>query len=270
MKESRCWFELEPKIKIDMIGHVQTSNMHPTRQGNSYWILVLVKKGCRTLYANQTPIQIGGNQFFLLPPYTDQKPFQTDEHTAFFVHFFARGTIVDPPVRIDASRIILPSYGYLPYDFDIFSALRYLHDHTRSPYSNPDFISHQLRSLLMVISLQCQKHPKWEEGKKDFLLDELISFIKIHACSPLRAEDYEVAFGKSYHHINYIFKNHFNSTVKQYHMRLRMNHAAQLLLSGASLQETAIQCGFDDYYFFINSFKKEFGVSPAAYRRLHR
>jgi AraC-like DNA-binding protein len=46
-----------------------------------------------------------------------------------------------------------------------------------------------------------------------------------------------------------------------------MQLAARKLLSGQTLQEAAEACGFDDYYFFINSFTKEHGIPPAAYRK---
>ena len=45
-----------------------------------------------------------------------------------------------------------------------------------------------------------------------------------------------------------------------------MEQAARMLVSGKSISQTAIDCGFDDYFYFLNSFKKVYGVSPSAYK----
>ena len=266
MNSPKDWFELGSDIRIEALGMVQKTDLHPSRQGVPYWILVLVEKGQRTLYADHQPLCIGAHQFFLLPPYTDQKPMENDDHAALYVHFYAEGEGCPPPVRVSADRMILPSHGNLPTDFDCLSHLRYLCAHALTPYADPKFLSEQLKALLMILSLECQRDPD-PMAHKSFSMDSLADFIKENSCRLLRAEDYEKAFGKSYHHINLLFKKHFGVTAKQYHMKVRMQYAAQMLLSGHSLQATAEACGFDDYYFFINSFTKEHGIPPAAYRK---
>ena len=266
MNSPKDWFELGSDIRIEALGMVQKTNLHPSRQGVPYWILVLVEKGQRTLYANHQPLCVGAHQFFLLPPFTDQKPFQLDEHTACYVHFHVTGEACKPPVRIDPLRTLLPTYGYLPTDLDCFSHLRYLCDHALTPYANEEFLAQQLAALLKIMSLHCQKNPN-EKERKGIPVNALAEFIKENACRPLSSLDYEEAFGKSYHHINLLFKQQFGVTVKQYHAHLRMQYAAQMLLSGLSIQKAAAECGFDDYYFFINSFTKEHGIPPAAYRK---
>lgn len=266
MNEEKSWFEIEPDIQIDTLGQVCGTNRHPSRQGVPYWILVLVEKGQRTLYANHQPLTTGAHQFFLLPPETDQKPLENDEHTALYVHFYATGKPCAPPVRVNAGRMILPTHGSLPADFDYCAHLRYLCAHALTPYANTQFLSEQLKALLMLLSLGCQQNPR-AEARTLFPVNALVDFIKENACRPLHAEDYEKAFGKSYHHINLLFKKHFGTTVKQYHIHIRMQLAARKLLAGQTLQEAAEACGFDDYYFFINSFTKEHGIPPAAYRK---
>ncbi|MBQ8432425.1 MAG: helix-turn-helix domain-containing protein [Clostridia bacterium] len=268
MKQSRPWFELDPNLTIETMGFVQKIDYHPDRRGVPYWILVLVEKGHRTLYADGAPIEIGAHEFFLLPPYTEQKAFRMDDHTACFVHFLAQGGRIDIPHRVSPNKLRIPLYGVLPAAPDCFAHLRFLCDHALSPYADDQFLALQLQSILSLISLECQKNPLQAE-RSNLQGEELLQYIKENACRPLRAEDYENAFGRSYHHLNFLFKKQFGYTVKQYHSRVRMEYAARMLISGSSLQETAEKCGFDDYFFFINSFTKAHGVSPAAYRKLH-
>ena len=205
----------------------------------------------------------------MLPPYTTQKPLDIDEHAACYVHFYAQGKRITAPGAIDSSRLLLPVSGYLPPDIDCFSYLRYLCDHALSPYSSSEFLSEHVRAVLSIISLECQKHPYSTLKKSSLKAEAYLSFIKENACNTLRAEDYEKAFDTSYHQINLLFKRKFGCTVKQYHSHVRMEYAAQMLSLGNTLQEVAAACGFDDYYFFIRSFTKAFGISTAYYRKQH-
>lgn len=268
MKSDLSWYELSSEIQLEDMGFVQQHSFHPARSGVPYWILVLLDRGHRTLRADGKEIRIGPREFFLLPPYTVQEPLDEDGHTACYAHFYAPWKEIHMPSHVDAGRLLFPLYGGLPTDQDCFSHLHYLCEHMLSPYADSCFGAMQLHAILSVISLHCQKHPQSTQRKAAFH-DSCLTFINDHACMPIRAVDYENALGLSYHQINQKFKDHFGYTVKQYHQRVRMKHAAQMLQSGMSVQQTAQQCGYDDYYFFIRSFTREHGVSPSAYRSLH-
>jgi len=269
MKQKQFWYELLPEVKIDDIGFVKNiRSLHPARKGVPYWILVLIDKGQRTLYANGEELRIGTHEFFLLPPNTAQLPIEEDVHTACFVHFYAEGKKIILPEHIKPGKLYLPMYGRLPDDIDCLSHLKYLHEHLLHPYADLDFVSEQLKAILAVMSLHCQKYPNQTE-KKDVFHSTCLSFIKEHICISIRAQDYEHALGLSYRQINQNFKKAFGTTVKQYHRHLRMKYAAQLLQSGLSIQQVADETGYDDYYFFVKSFKKEYGVTPRTFQDLY-
>lgn len=262
------WFELSPEIEIDMIGYVQNlCNLHPARKSSSFWILVLLDKGQRTLLANNQEIRISPREFFLLPPGTEQIPLEVDEHTACFVHFYTEGKEIPAPDSIKASSLKLPMVGRLPDELDCFMHLRYLHDHSISPYADDNFIFAQLFAILSAISLHCQKRSQ-QIVHGDAFIDTCLEFIQNHANQSICSANYEEALGLSYHRINQKFKKEFGFTVKQYHQRLRLNHAAQLIQSGISIKQAAEQCGYDDYYFFVKSFKKQYGATPSAFRAM--
>lgn len=266
--QNKSWYLLDGDIQIMDVGVVETTGKHPERKGTRFWVLTLIQKGQRTLLSDGEEIRVGAHEFFLLPPHTRQEPLERDAHTACYVHFLAKGEVAQPPTRVDASKILLPTTGMLPSGVDCIAHLKELAAHALSPYADRAFLSLQLRAVLSLISLYCQKNPNQE--KQGSFAEQILLFIQRNACAPLRAEDYEDFFGKSYHHINLLFKKQFGCTVKQYHQRVRMEHAAQLLIQGRSVQESAAECGFEDYFFFINSFKKAHGISPAAYARQDR
>ncbi|QGJ68943.1 AraC family transcriptional regulator [Planctomycetales bacterium 10988] len=64
------------------------------------------------------------------------------------------------------------------------------------------------------------------------------------------------------------FKQLFQMTPQQYILRVRINAACQALISGGkSVAQIAHQSGFYDQSYFSKHFKKQMGLSPAAYRR---
>ena len=269
MELKNSWFEFSPSIKVEKLGYVHEAVVHPTRNGVPYWVLVLLQKGCRTLLVDGMELRVDTNMFFLLPPYTEQRPIEVDDHVAYYAHFYADGTPISKSTKIDASRCRLLLYGKLPPDVYCVQYMKYLYDHSISPYASDVFLSAQLYNLMSIIGLQCQKNPYAFSSRCANNASDYLTYIKLNSNRVLRAEDYEAAFGKSYHQINQVFKRQFGATVKQYHMRVRMAFAAQELLSGKSIRSVAETCGFEDYFFFIRCFTKAFGISPSAYRKNH-
>ncbi|MFC5401647.1 helix-turn-helix domain-containing protein [Cohnella soli] len=50
-------------------------------------------------------------------------------------------------------------------------------------------------------------------------------------------------------------------------IKLRIQHAAELLRDGVSLQKTSEYCGFADIHHFSKTFKSEMGIAPGHYKR---
>jgi len=64
------------------------------------------------------------------------------------------------------------------------------------------------------------------------------------------------------------FRGSFGCSPIEYHLRLRLEHAAGLL-PGSDLSITVIagRCGFSDSNYFSRQFRKHYGMSPRDYRR---
>lgn len=66
-----------------------------------------------------------------------------------------------------------------------------------------------------------------------------------------------------------LFQRHHHQSPYQYLLRLKMNHAAELLrVPGSMVKCVAEQVGFDDPFHFSRAFKTVFGISPQAFSRL--
>jgi AraC-like DNA-binding protein len=66
-----------------------------------------------------------------------------------------------------------------------------------------------------------------------------------------------------------LFRRYDHQSPYQHLLRLKMNHAAELLqLPGALVKQVAEQIGFGDACHFSRAFKSVFGLAPDAFRRL--
>lgn len=67
------------------------------------------------------------------------------------------------------------------------------------------------------------------------------------------------------------FKRLFQLTPQQFLIRVRLNAACQLLTSSdRSMAQTALQTGFYDQSSFTKLFRRQFGLTPTAYRKRYR
>lgn len=73
---------------------------------------------------------------------------------------------------------------------------------------------------------------------------------------------------KSKEHLCRQFKKSYNLTPTEFINDLRLNYAANLLLStDEAILSIALQAGFENLSHFYHRFKKKFGVSPKVFRR---
>jgi AraC-like DNA-binding protein/effector-binding domain-containing protein len=73
--------------------------------------------------------------------------------------------------------------------------------------------------------------------------------------------------GLSAFHLQRVFSATIGETPKQLTSRLRLEHAATLLLTNDdSILDVALSCGFQSHEVFIRAFRRRFGIIPSAYR----
>jgi AraC-like DNA-binding protein len=69
-------------------------------------------------------------------------------------------------------------------------------------------------------------------------------------------------------HLSRLFHRFDTELPKAFLMRLKMNHAAELILRGSlPVKAAAAQLGFEDPYHFSRCFKRVHGVAPSYFGR---
>jgi len=81
---------------------------------------------------------------------------------------------------------------------------------------------------------------------------------------PLMCSEFHLSHSEIYS----IFKRYFNSTPAEYIKVRRLSKACELLKNtNMQINKIGSECGFPDYNYFSKIFKREYGISPRAYRK---
>jgi len=111
---------------------------------------------------------------------------------------------------------------------------------------------------------------KFDEGKAGKNIDKLkkaLRFINVNYKSEITLSDVAAVTGLSEKYFCAVFKSFTGKTPFEYILGLRAEKAATaLLVSDSSVTDIAFDNGFNDLSYFIKTFKKKYGVSPAKYR----
>lgn len=99
-------------------------------------------------------------------------------------------------------------------------------------------------------------------------IDRAATYITEHLEEPLNLKKLANLSHFSPFHFHRIFTTAIGETPQDFTNRLRLEHAANLLLkSSFSITETAYACGFSSPATFARSFKKHFGLTAREYTR---
>jgi len=95
-----------------------------------------------------------------------------------------------------------------------------------------------------------------------------IAYMVEHLNQPLQVSTLAAQASVSTSHYFALFKRQTGIAPIDYFIRLRMNHARELLDSTrSSIKEIAAEMGYDDPFYFSRVFKSVHQVAPAEYRR---
>ncbi len=95
-------------------------------------------------------------------------------------------------------------------------------------------------------------------------------YIRDHTNEPIRLEQVAAAAGRSVSYLTRKFRAETGWTVGEFITHSKLEDAANLLCySDRSLSEISNYLGFSSQSYFQNQFKKQYGITPARYRRQH-
>lgn len=100
-------------------------------------------------------------------------------------------------------------------------------------------------------------------------VERVQQYIRQHLDQPLNREVLAVISGFSIPHFHRVFTACTGESAFYYVHRLRMVRAGRKLRMGAiDITAVALAAGYQSHTAFSKAFKKQFGISPSAFRRL--
>ncbi|KFK95631.1 MULTISPECIES: helix-turn-helix domain-containing protein [unclassified Serratia (in: enterobacteria)] len=100
------------------------------------------------------------------------------------------------------------------------------------------------------------------------IIHDLLNWIETHLDQPLLLDNVAAKSGYSKWHLQRMFRSTTGHALGSYIRERRLSKAAQALrATPRSILDIALQFHFDSQPSFSRAFKKQFGATPAAYRR---
>lgn len=94
-------------------------------------------------------------------------------------------------------------------------------------------------------------------------------YIQVHLTEPLDRETLAQVAGFSVSHLHRVFTAAVGESIAAYVRRVRLERAARKLRMGATdIGEVALAAGYETHAAFGKAFKKQYGLSPSAFRQL--
>ncbi|MBH1940039.1 AraC family transcriptional regulator [Mobilitalea sibirica] len=137
------------------------------------------------------------------------------------------------------------------------------------------FKTHLMQMLLLVMREMVdnenpeQKGCNFESYNKSYAVNRIITYLNENFDQKISLEQIAHNMYLSPVYISKIFKEETGESPINYLIKIRLDKAREILLSGesGSIKSIATQVGYDDVYHFSKLFKKYYGISPLYYKK---
>lgn len=122
--------------------------------------------------------------------------------------------------------------------------------------------------LAKGFSLLAAQNHKDMEDRYHHIVEEIIHYVKKHYMENLTLDSIADQFHMSKTYVSRLLKRYANQSFLKILVDTRMEEACKMILEDKyKLYEIAEKVGYNDFSYFIQSFKKKYGVTPNGYRQ---
>ena len=134
--------------------------------------------------------------------------------------------------------------------------------------------SYLMQVLLLLVREQTEAVEittgcSFKSANKKYVVEQVIDYFEDHYAEKISLDQIADNTYLSTVYVSKIFKAETGDTPIRYLINIRLEKAKELLENGweGSIQEVAMEVGYDDAYHFSKLFKKRYGVSPSKVMR---
>ena len=258
------------RIYVDKIDFLtaNTPFFHVDRIAKSN-VFIYVTSGCIYVSEEGIDYEIAPGDMILLKQGTHQ--YGTKLIAAgtswIYAHFYigeiVKNEVLDFPLALDSSSIILPKMVHNLVQTDFLQRLKQL---IRLSESNKTLCKNRVSSSFQSILLDLYEHDK-PDLQKD-LSDQILEYLQCRISDTLSGKEIEQDFHLTYKYLTRTFSEKNGMGILQFHTRLKMQAAAKELRStNKNISSIVTEFGFNDALYFSKCFRKQFGISPSEYRK---
>ena len=165
------------------------------------------------------------------------------------------------------SSLFIVLTAHKNFEFAQRSIQLHVSDYILKPI-DPEAIRNALNRIRPI--LENQEKPNSQPISKSSF-EEILLYIDSHLSDQLSLQLISDTFFINKNYICNLFQKHLHCTFSSYLTDKRIKLAQQLLSSTQlPLQAVSREIGFNDEFYFSKVFKKNCGVSPGLYRKLHQ
>lgn len=249
-----------------------------------FFRIYYVTDGNASIQVDGKTYQLEHNKIYVIPAFTLHSTFCSEQFAHYYIHLYEDNTLnnslfaeYDIPVCIEGNeqtrrlfeRIVelnpelsLAESNPLTYDNSEGLQLSILHNRQRSFRTQLE-----TRSLMYLIILELLKHSQKREMNHDARITKVLELIARNPSTNYTTTELASIACLSTEHFIRLFRKTVRYTPIQYVNNKRMERAQILLAtSNISVNQIAAKLGFHDVSYFVKSFKKLTGMTPAKYK----
>lgn len=167
-------------------------------------------------------------------------------------------------------RSVKPTISQIDLDDKLLSLWRHLITEERRPTTSgetKELSGYLLKALCLTFERAVNETAP--SFNRPYTVTRMMRYIEEHATTAFKVEDAAKHAGLSVSRASHLFKSSAGKTMMEYALEIRLAAAKERMkYTGMTLEQIAEDCGFGAYPYFHKVFKKKYGVSPGAFRRL--
>ena len=273
--DDRFHIDLTRQIHLEMAGLVNcpkgwTGQFH----SHPFWELIFINSGDGEMKLKTSNRAVKKDDIFLIPPLESHQFVNTgrDRVENLYIGF---GFEIQALGSYDAD--LVPILKLEPVGELLVSKLRHLCDSFKTAKSGVRAYQDQALIFEVIYKLMdfIQSHPELSRDlavdKNGIIADKARRYLDSNVHRTISVEEVAAKFFLSPHYFAKKFRDEAGCAIKEYHNRIRMERALELLEDPLlSISEVAGKLGFNHVTYFTNRFHEFHGMSPTAARRPDR